>query len=117
MLKKKNSTLSNLFIIATPINQRIAGGSSTIIIHNLSRNNEETWSNCHDTMFSSWRRHSGGKVEKASVLSDFSREEGGGVGNWVALALNSKGEGWTGSRREINELAEAETNYRVGRIS
>lgn len=45
------------------------------------------------------------------------REEGGGVGNWVALALNSKGEGWTGSRREINELAEAETNYRVGRIS
>lgn len=35
------------------------------------------------------------------------------VGNWLALALNSKGEGWMGSRREINELAEAKTNYRV----
>lgn len=29
--------------------------------------------------------------------------------NWLALALNSKGEGWMGSRREINELAEAKT--------
>lgn len=45
------------------------------------------------------------------------RREEGLVTGLVTLALNSKGEGWTGSRREINELAEAETNYRVGRIS
>lgn len=42
------------------------------------------------------------------MLSDFSREVVP-LCNWLALALNSKGEGWMGSRREINELAEAKT--------